>query len=138
MQNYLLTLAYDGTNYCGFQVQPNGRSVAQTFQDGLEAVLHSRPDIKGCSRTDAGVHALGFALNFHAETRIPPEKLPLAINQHLPPDIRAHSTRIQRRLVRCSGWQYCKTSDARPRSQNRLSFTMPGRCISKERHQQQR
>ena len=65
MQNYLLTLAYDGTNYCGFQVQPNGRSVAQTFQDGLEAVLHSRPDIKGCSRTDAGVHALGFALNLH-------------------------------------------------------------------------
>ena len=64
MQNYLLTLAYDGTNYCGFQVQPNGRSVAQTFQDGLEAVLHSRPDIKGCSRTDAGVHALGFALHF--------------------------------------------------------------------------
>ena len=55
--NYLLILAYDGTNYCGFQVQPNGRSVAQTFQDGLEAVLGSRPDIKGCSRTDAGVHA---------------------------------------------------------------------------------
>ena len=49
--NFLLTLAYDGTNYCGFQVQPNGRSVAETFQDGLEAVLGSRPDIKGCSRT---------------------------------------------------------------------------------------
>ena len=49
MQNYLLTLAYDGTNYCGFQVQPNGRSVAQTFQDALQAVLGSRPDIKGCS-----------------------------------------------------------------------------------------
>ena len=94
MQNYLLTLAYDGTNYCGFQVQPNGRSVAQTFQDGLEAVLHSRPDIKGCSRTDAGVHALGFALNFHAETHIPPEKLPLAINQHLPPDIRVLCARV--------------------------------------------
>ena len=54
--------AYDGTNYCGFQVQPNGRSVAQTFQDALQAVLGSRPDIKGCSRTDAGVHALGFRL----------------------------------------------------------------------------
>ncbi len=38
MQNYLLTLAYDGTNYCGFQVQPNGRSVAAAFQDALEAV----------------------------------------------------------------------------------------------------
>ena len=92
--NYLLTLAYDGTNYCGFQVQPNGRSVAQTFQDGLEAVLGTRPDIKGCSRTDAGVHALGFALNFHAETRIPPEKLPLALNRHLPPDIRVLSARV--------------------------------------------
>ena len=67
MQNYLLTLAYDGTNYCGFQVQPNGRSVAATFQDALEAVLGSRPDIKGCSRTDAGVHALGFRLNFDGD-----------------------------------------------------------------------
>ncbi len=66
-------LAYDGTNYCGFQVQPNGRSIAAAFQDALEAVLGSRPDIKGCSRTDAGVHALGFALNFHADTRIPPK-----------------------------------------------------------------
>ena len=77
--NFLLTLAYDGTNYCGFQVQPNGRSVAAVFQDALEAVLGARPDIKGCSRTDAGVHALGFRLNFHADTRIPPEKLPLAL-----------------------------------------------------------
>ena len=94
MQNFLLTLAYDGTNYCGFQVQPNGRSVAQTFQDGLEAVLGCRPDIKGCSRTDAGVHALGFMLNFHADTRIPVEKLPLALNQHLPPDIRVLDAQV--------------------------------------------
>lgn len=92
--NYLITLAYDGTNYCGFQVQPNGRSVAQTFQDALEAVLGTRPDIKGCSRTDAGVHALGFVLNFHAETRIPAEKLPLALNQHLPMDIRVLAARV--------------------------------------------
>ena len=92
--NFLLKLAYDGTNYCGFQVQPNGRSVAAAFQDALEAVLGSRPDIKGCSRTDAGVHALGFMLNFHADTRIPAAKLPLALNQHLPPDIRALEARV--------------------------------------------
>ena len=92
--NFLLTLAYDGTNYCGFQVQPNGRSVAAVFQDALEAVLGARSDIKGCSRTDAGVHALGFRLNFHADTRIPPEKLPLALNQHLPPDIRVLAARV--------------------------------------------
>ena len=85
---WLLTLAFDGTEYCGFQVQPNGRSVAAAFQDGLEAVLGCRPDIKGCSRTDAGVHALGFVLSFEAETRIPPEKLPLALNTKLPRDIR--------------------------------------------------
>lgn len=92
--NFLIILSYDGTNYCGFQVQPNGRSVAQTVQDAMEAVLGCRPDIKGCSRTDAGVHALGFALNFHADTRIPTEKLPLALNQHLPMDIRVLSAKV--------------------------------------------
>ena len=91
--NILVLLAYDGTDYCGFQVQPNGRSIAAAFQDALEAVLGSRPDIKGCSRTDAGVHALGFALNFHAALRMPLFKLPLALNQHLPPDIRVLSAR---------------------------------------------
>ena len=91
--NYLLTLAYDGTEYCGFQVQPNGRSVAAAFQDALESVLGCRPDIKGCSRTDAGVHALGFRLNFHADTRIPPAKLPLALNTRLPQDIRVLEAR---------------------------------------------
>lgn len=91
--NILLTLAYDGTDYCGFQVQPNGRSVAAVFQDALEKTIGARPDIKGCSRTDAGVHALGFALNFHAETAIPMERLPLALNYHLPPDIRVLAAR---------------------------------------------
>ena len=47
-----------------------------------------RPDIKGCSRTDAGVHALGFALSFEANLGIPPAKLPLALNTKLPRDIR--------------------------------------------------
>ena len=87
MQNYLLTLAYDGTNYCGFQVQPNGRSVAQTFQDGLEAVLGCRPDIKGCSRTDAGVHALRYCANFHSDCTVPVDRMPLAVNSRLPDDI---------------------------------------------------
>lgn len=91
--NILVRLAYDGTNYCGFQVQPNGTSVAAVFQDALESVLGTRPDIKGCSRTDAGVHARDFALNFHADTAIPLEKLPLALNTRLPADIRVLSAR---------------------------------------------
>lgn len=85
----LLTLQFDGSRYCGFQVQKNGLSICQVVQDGLEALLGVRPPVKGCGRTDAGVHALGYALSFSAQTRIPMEKLPLALNHHLPPDVRA-------------------------------------------------
>jgi tRNA pseudouridine38-40 synthase len=86
--NVLVRMAFQGTRYVGFQVQPNGLSVCQVFQDALQAVLGTRPDVKGCSRTDAGVHALGFALNFRYDGHIPPQKLPAALNAHLPMDIR--------------------------------------------------
>ena len=89
--NILLDLSFDGTDYCGFQVQKNGISVCEALQNGLEALLGVRPDVKGCSRTDAGVHALHYALNFHADTRIPMEKLPLALNQKLPASIRVNT-----------------------------------------------
>lgn len=89
--NILLDLSFDGTDYCGFQVQKNGVSVCEALQNGLEALLGVRPDVKGCSRTDAGVHALHYALNFHADTRIPMEKLPLALNQKLPASIRVNT-----------------------------------------------
>lgn len=86
--NILLWLCYKGTNYAGFQVQPNAPTVCQTLQDAMEAALGCRPDVKGCSRTDAGVHARRFALNFHYEGRVPVDKLPAALNFRLPPDIR--------------------------------------------------
>ena len=87
MRNLLLTLRFVGTRYCGFQVQKNGISVAEVFQDATEAVLGHRPDIKGCSRTDAGVHALAYGLSLRTGHAIPVEKLPLALNAHLPDDI---------------------------------------------------
>lgn len=86
--NILLWLCYKGTNYGGFQVQPNAPTVCAALQDAMQAALGCRPDVKGCSRTDAGVHARRFALNFHYEGRVPVERLPLALNAHLPPDIR--------------------------------------------------
>ena len=86
--NIRLTLCFDGTAYCGFQVQNNGVSVCETVQNALEAVLGARPPVKGCSRTDAGVHALAFCLNFHADCAVPLKKLPLALNAHLPRDVR--------------------------------------------------
>lgn len=84
----LLTLAFNGTAYHGFQVQKNARSVCETLQDGLEKLYGVRPPVKGCSRTDAGVHALAYCVSFTQPKPIAPCKLPLAINRFLPPDIR--------------------------------------------------
>jgi len=93
VSNVLLTVAFQGTAYHGFQVQQNALSVCTVFQDALEKVLGDRPDVKGCSRTDSGVHALGYCISFHLERPIPCHKLPLAINAHLPTDIRVLSAR---------------------------------------------
>lgn len=86
--NVLLWLCYKGTGYAGFQVQPNGPTVCAVLQDAMQAVLGARPDVKGCSRTDAGVHARRFALNFRYDGRPAPQKLVPALNAHLPPDVR--------------------------------------------------
>ena len=87
--NILLWLAYKGTNYSGFQVQPNGVTVCAVVQDAMQSVFGTRPDVKGCSRTDAGVHARRFALNFHYDGHIPVQRIPLALNARLPMDVRA-------------------------------------------------
>lgn len=87
--NILLTLAFDGRAYHGFQVQQNAPTVCAAVQDGMERLFGTRPPVKGCSRTDAGVSAAAFRLSFHSDTQIPLERLPLALNHHLPPDIRA-------------------------------------------------
>ena len=90
---YLLWISYKGTNYAGFQVQPNAPTVCAVLQDAMQAVLGQRPDVKGCSRTDAGVHARRFALSFCYTGRVPMQKLVPALNAHLPPDIRAVDAR---------------------------------------------
>lgn len=86
---YLLWISYKGTNYAGFQVQPNAPTVCAVLQDAMQAALGQRPDVKGCSRTDAGVHARRFALSFCYTGRVPMEKFVPALNAYLPPDIRA-------------------------------------------------
>ncbi len=86
----LLTLAYDGRNFAGFQVQGDRRTVQKTVQDALEALYRTRPGVVGCSRTDAGVHARDYKLTYVVEGNmptIPTEKLPCAVNRFLPYDI---------------------------------------------------
>jgi len=93
MENLLITLAFSGTRYHGFQVQKNALSVCEVFQNAVEAVYGTRYDVKGCSRTDAGVHANMYCLSMKADLHIPPEKLVLALNQKLPDDIAALSVK---------------------------------------------
>lgn len=87
--NLKLTLKYDGTEYHGWQRQPNGITVQEILEDALKKVLKKKIVVTGCSRTDAGVHAAMHVSNFKCETSIPVHKLPLVLNQVLPCDIRA-------------------------------------------------
>lgn len=87
VRNIVLFLAFDGTAYHGWQVQPNAPTVQQTVQDALERALGERPALIGCSRTDAGVHAREFVCNFRTESRIPCEGLLKSLNTFLPNDV---------------------------------------------------
>lgn len=87
MRNIKLTIAYDGTHFHGFQVQPNLRTVQGMLQETLEAVVKHPISIIGSGRTDAGVHARGQVVNFHTSARIPLEKWPIVLNTRLPDDL---------------------------------------------------
>lgn len=87
MRNLLLTISFLGSKYHGFQVQRNGLSVAQTLQDGIQQVLGRREPIKGCSRTDAGVHANRFYLSMKTEHPMDCGLLRKALDAVLPRDI---------------------------------------------------
>jgi len=93
MKRILLTVEYDGTNYAGWQRQINGLAVQQVLEEALQKATKERIVITGASRTDAGVHALGQAVHFDTESRIPPEKYPFVLNTMLPRDIRVHTGR---------------------------------------------
>ena len=88
---FKLVIAYDGTNYEGWQVQKVGTGVQQLIEEAFRKVFPSVTRIHSSSRTDTGVHALGMVAHVEipkAEFKMPLAKLPLAINAHLPQDIR--------------------------------------------------
>ena len=87
MRTLLLALSYDGACFHGWQVQKNASSVQQTFQDAVERVLGERPDCKGCSRTDSGVHANCFCVSLRTSHPIPCERLQAALNHFLPESV---------------------------------------------------
>ena len=93
MKRVKLTVAYDGTNYCGWQVQPNGISVQEVLNRELSQLLKEEIHTIGASRTDAGVHALGNVAVFDTENRMPADRISLALNTRLPQDIRIQESR---------------------------------------------
>ncbi len=88
MQTWKLTLAYDGTDFHGWQVQPGERTVQGELQSALGRVVGESPLPQGSGRTDAGVHALGQVASFSLQAHIPPANLQRALNRTIPASIR--------------------------------------------------
>lgn len=87
MRNIRLLLAYDGTNYYGWQFQPDKISIQEKIETAIEKITHQKVRIMSAGRTDAGVHALGQVAHFKTESKIPCDKLLLALQSQLPNDI---------------------------------------------------
>jgi tRNA pseudouridine38-40 synthase len=87
MRRIKLTISYDGTNYCGWQIQPNGVTIEEVLNNAISKLTGENILVIGASRTDSGVHAMGNVAVFDTETTIPAEKIAVALNQRLPEDI---------------------------------------------------
>ena len=93
VRRILLTIAYDGTDYCGWQIQKNGVSIEEVLTKAVRRVTREETYLLGASRTDAGVHALGNVVAFDTAGRIPGDVFARAVNTFLPDDIRVRVSR---------------------------------------------
>src|SRR5262245_45660594 len=87
MTTFRLTLAYDGTDFVGWQRQPNKRTLQGELEEALERITGQRPKCTASGRTDAGVHALGQVVSFTSGTRLAPDVITKALNAELPEDM---------------------------------------------------
>ena len=87
MRRIMLTVAYDGTDYCGWQVQPNGITIEEVLNRALSRLTREDIAVTGASRTDAGVHAEGNVAVFDTASTIPPGRFSYAVNTLLPEDV---------------------------------------------------
>lgn len=83
-----LTISYDGTNYCGWQVQPSGKTVQEQLEKAVFSATGESVRVTGSGRTDSGVHARGQVAHFDTQSTIPAEKFYKALNVFLPQDVR--------------------------------------------------
>lgn len=92
--NYCLTIAYEGTEYAGWQVQPNGLSIQQLVQDALALLVKHRVHLTGSGRTDAGVHAQAQMAHFKSEQELDLRRLLYALNGLLPHAVRVKKVQV--------------------------------------------
>jgi tRNA pseudouridine38-40 synthase len=97
-KTWKLTLAYDGTDFSGWQIQPGERTIQGELQAALGRVTGESPLPQGSGRTDAGVHALGQVASFELQANVPPENLLRALNRTLPPAVRI----VESKTVPCT------------------------------------
>ncbi|MBX3463847.1 MAG: tRNA pseudouridine(38-40) synthase TruA [Planctomycetes bacterium] len=121
MPTYLLTIAYDGTCFHGWQRQAGFRSVQEELENAFAAIGCGTPHVEGAGRTDAGVHAMGQAAHVELERAFPLDRLPLALNANLPADVAVQAARLAppgfhaRFHARGKRYAYrCLTSPVRP------------------------
>jgi len=117
-----MVVAYDGTNYHGWQLQENGITIEAELNRCLSELLGEQIQVIGASRTDSGVHALGNVAVFDTESRIPPEKISYALNRSLPEDIR-----IQKSEEVSPEWhpRHCRSRKTYEYRIYRAEFPMP-------------
>ena len=117
-----LFVAYDGTNYHGWQVQNNGITIESELNRCLTDLLGEKIEVIGASRTDSGVHALGNVAVFDTTARMPAEKISYALNQRLPEDIR-----IQKSEEVAADWhpRHCESRKTYEYRIYRGEFAMP-------------
>ena len=95
---YFMHLAYVGTDFCGSQIQPNVRTVQGVLNDAFSVLFGVTCRVTSCSRTDSGVHAIAAALTVElpgGSIPIPPEKLALAVQSHLPTDVAVFDVEVR-------------------------------------------
>ncbi len=93
MQRYFITIAYDGTHYHGWQIQPNGISVQEVLQKALSTLLRGETGVVGAGRTDAGVHARRMVAHFETEREVDCQQLAYKLNRLLPRDISVYDVK---------------------------------------------
>ena len=105
-RSLMLTLAYCGKNLHGWQIQENAVTVQELFQNALYQIIGERPDIKGCSRTDSGVHANMYCVSMKISHPITNDHLMMAMNRYLPDDIAVTAVTDFHARYSCKGKEY--------------------------------